>query len=92
MKKGTVGLDVLALQQALEFLGYNPGPADGVFGPRTEAAVIAFLRDYGRQYTGSVGQSEVSAVNGAVSDKGVNLPDNVLEEGIELLRQWIAMQ
>lgn len=92
MKRGTVGLDVLALQEALEFLGYNPGPADGIFGPQTEAAVIAFLKDYGRQYTGSVGQSEVSAINGAVSDKAVNLPDNVLEEGKQLLRQWITMQ
>jgi len=92
MKRGTVGLDVLALQEALEFLGYNPGPADGIFGPQTEAAVIAFLKDYGRQYTGSVGQSEVSAINGAVSDKAVNLPDNVLEEGKQLLRQWITIQ
>ena len=89
--RGTVGLDVLALQNALEFLGYNPGTPDGIFGSQTETAVKAFLGDYGRQYTGSVGQSEVSAINGAVSDKAVNLPDNVLEEGKEILRTWLEM-
>lgn len=91
MTRGTVGLDVLALQNALEFLGYNPGTPDGIFGSQTETAVKAFLGDYGRQYTGSVGQSEVSAINGAVSDKAVNLPDNVLEEGKEILRTWLEM-
>jgi peptidoglycan hydrolase-like protein with peptidoglycan-binding domain len=34
--------DVRAAQQALRDQGYNPGPIDGVMGPRTTAA----LRDY----------------------------------------------
>jgi peptidoglycan hydrolase-like protein with peptidoglycan-binding domain len=48
-----VGLDrrhgssrVRSLQRRLQRLGYHPGPLDGRFGPRTEAAVIAFQRDH----------------------------------------------
>jgi len=36
------GTNVRAAQQALRDQGYNPGPIDGVMGPRTSAA----LRDY----------------------------------------------
>ena len=37
--------DVAYVQAALAQLGYTPGSADGVYGPRTEQAVIAFMRD-----------------------------------------------
>jgi len=36
------GTNVRTAQQALRDQGYNPGPIDGVMGPRTSAAV----RDY----------------------------------------------
>jgi N-acetylmuramoyl-L-alanine amidase len=35
--------DVRALQEALALLGYSPGDADGLWGPRTMGAVRAFL-------------------------------------------------
>lgn len=31
----------MALQKSLMAMGINPGPADGIFGPKTEAAVKA---------------------------------------------------
>ena len=37
--------DVMAMQQALRDKGHNPGPIDGIHGPRTAAA----LRDYQRK-------------------------------------------
>ncbi|MBX6378024.1 MAG: PDZ domain-containing protein, partial [Clostridia bacterium] len=37
-----VGLDVLGVQQRLRFLGFDPGPEDGVLGSRTLAAFRAF--------------------------------------------------
>lgn len=40
----TVDRAVIDLQNMLTRLGFNPGPADGWFGGRTEAAVIAFQR------------------------------------------------
>lgn len=39
---GTVGDDVRQLQSALTRLGFNPGSANGVYGPLTSAAVARF--------------------------------------------------
>ena len=39
LKNGSQGEEVTALQKSLMALGINPGPADGVFGSETEAAV-----------------------------------------------------
>ena len=36
------GNDILAIQERLIALGYDPGPADGIFGPLTDAAVKLF--------------------------------------------------
>ncbi|MCS6863044.1 MAG: peptidoglycan-binding protein, partial [Abditibacteriales bacterium] len=36
---------VSGYQARLRNLGYNPGPIDGICGPRTRAAVRAFQRD-----------------------------------------------
>jgi N-acetylmuramoyl-L-alanine amidase len=36
---------VSGMQARLRNLGYNPGPVDGVLGPRTTAAIRAFQRD-----------------------------------------------
>ena len=35
---------VRSLQRTLRRLGWSPGPVDGLFGPRTEAAVVRFQR------------------------------------------------
>lgn len=39
LKKGDTGPDVVQLQDALKAASYNPGTSDGIYGPRTEAAV-----------------------------------------------------
>jgi hypothetical protein len=42
-----VSKDVVALvQRQLDRLGYIPGPADGVIGPRTESAIKAYQEDH----------------------------------------------
>uniref|UniRef100_UPI000B7F1AE7 caspase family protein n=1 Tax=Candidatus Entotheonella palauensis TaxID=93172 RepID=UPI000B7F1AE7 len=46
--------DVEQLQQALAERGYNPGPIDGIVGPRTEAAIKAFQRDQGMRPDGKL--------------------------------------
>ncbi|GAW93667.1 peptidoglycan-binding protein LysM [Calderihabitans maritimus] len=42
------------LQLLLTRAGFDPGPIDGIFGPRTEAAVKAFQRQKGLPVTGVV--------------------------------------
>lgn len=39
--------EVIAVQNALQKRGFDPGPVDGLMGPRTGAAVMAFKRSIG---------------------------------------------
>jgi hypothetical protein len=41
-------------QARLAGLGFDPGPIDGVLGPRTRAAVVAFQRSFGLELSGKV--------------------------------------
>jgi N-acetylmuramoyl-L-alanine amidase len=42
LRKGNRGPAVRRLQLLLQFAGFNPGTIDGIFGPRTQAALLAF--------------------------------------------------
>jgi peptidoglycan hydrolase-like protein with peptidoglycan-binding domain len=44
LARGSSGNEVLRLQLRLRELGFDPGPADGLFGPKTERALIAFQK------------------------------------------------
>ena len=48
MKRGSKGSDVREVQEMLISLGYLNDKADGKYGPKTEAAVLALLRIYDR--------------------------------------------
>lgn len=48
---------VRAVQQKLNELGYNAGPADGLMGRGTRAAIIAFQEDRGLAATGAADQA-----------------------------------
>ena len=47
MSPGMARAYVLGIQEALAARGYRPGPADGVMGPGTAAAIRAYERDAG---------------------------------------------
>lgn len=55
LKRGVSGGDVSSLQQRLIDLVYAPGPVDGIFGPKTDAAVRKFQRDQKLAVDGIVG-------------------------------------
>lgn len=42
LRQGDRGPAVRRLQTLLRIAGFNPGPVDGIFGPRTQAALVAF--------------------------------------------------
>jgi len=51
---GSSGGYVFGLQARLKDLGFDPGPIDGVFGPKTQIAVKDFQADVGLPITGVV--------------------------------------
>ena len=55
LRRGSTGPDVRRLQQLLTSAGFSPGAIDGIFGARTEAAVIAFQTSKGLTPDGIVG-------------------------------------
>lgn len=55
-------INVKDLQAALMIKGFNPGPIDGILGPMTEAAIVAFKRSVGlvpRPYVGPITLSKL---------------------------------
>lgn len=61
-KPRMMGNTVKALQRALKHEGYNPGPLDGVFGPKTAAAVTAFQLASGLVPDGEAGPITLKAL------------------------------
>jgi len=57
-----VGDDVVALQQRLLDLGFDPGRSDGIFGISTEAALRDFQRNVGLAADGILGPTTLAAL------------------------------
>jgi peptidoglycan hydrolase-like protein with peptidoglycan-binding domain len=49
-------------QVALQQLGYQPGPADGAYGPKTRKAIKRFQRDHGLAITGDLTPATVARI------------------------------
>lgn len=70
LQKGSKGPDVLALQQQLKDLGFDPNGVDGSFGPGTEAAVRAFQQSKGLGVDGKVGPNTSAALQAGSAGGG----------------------
>ena len=62
LEKGSRGEEVKEIQIRLIEMGYLEGDADGLFGPVTEAAVIAFQGDNNLEPTGIVNEDTYNAI------------------------------
>jgi len=65
LQAATRSSEVAKAQQRLSALGYDPGPADGRTGPRTEAAVMAFQVASGQPRDGRITPELLAALEGA---------------------------
>jgi len=62
LKQGSSGPDVIALQQRLKDLGFDPNGVDGNFGQGTRNALIAFQQSKGLQADGIAGPATLAAL------------------------------
>ena len=79
-----VGDDVTALQERLSNMGFDVGRADGIFGPRTEAAVRDFQRNRGLDADGRCGPKTLRELKRLERTVTGGRPD-VLRESMRLL-------
>ena len=68
IRRGQKGEAVREVQETLISRGYLDGSADGIFGPKTEAAVLAFQKDNGLDATGIVGEATYAALKEAPAE------------------------
>jgi putative chitinase len=73
LRNGSTGEAVRALQEKLARLGYPVGAADGIFGPATRRAVLAFQDEHELSATGVADQATMSALDAALDD-GTSAP------------------
>lgn len=65
LKLGSMGPDVVELQTKLNYVGFNVGKADGIFGNITKQSVINFQRTYSLVGDGIVGPMTIKPLNEA---------------------------
>ncbi len=78
LMRGERGEPVKALQDGLTKLGHYAGELDGIFGPGTEAAVMAFQRSAGLIDDGYAGPKTLSALR--VANDPVSAPATTVTE------------
>ena len=80
MKRGTRGDDVREVQEMLISQGYLEGNADGIYGPKTEAAVLKFQQENGLDATGMVGEVTIGALKNGAAGAEVTAEEAVVTE------------
>uniref|UniRef100_UPI0026180BD1 peptidoglycan-binding domain-containing protein n=1 Tax=Desulfosporosinus sp. TaxID=157907 RepID=UPI0026180BD1 len=69
LKVGTTSSDVVQLQTELNYLGYNVGIVDGIFGSNTQAVVKAFQTNQTLSPDGIVGPITAKQLNSLYATK-----------------------
>jgi peptidoglycan hydrolase-like protein with peptidoglycan-binding domain len=73
LKRGASGPEVEDLQRKLLANKVNPGPVDGLFGPKTEDAVRRFQEMHDLQVDGIVGPDTLGAFEAAAAQTASSL-------------------
>ncbi|MBR6258696.1 MAG: spore cortex-lytic enzyme [Oscillospiraceae bacterium] len=85
-RRGSYGSTVSQIQQKLKNWGYYSGSVDGIFGSRTESAVIYFQKSNGLDPDGVVGSATLAAL-------GIKDPNaNAYSSDVMLLARLISAE
>lgn len=88
LERGEAGEDVRRLQTSLAALGLYTGKADGIFGPGTEDAVLAFQRQAGITADGKAGPVTLGKITEPVAAQPK--PAATIEQGPVPSGNWLA--
>lgn len=87
VSRGSINLQVFALQQRLKLLGYDVGELDGVFGQATERALKEFQTRNGLKATGTLDEyTYINLVDAMDRLAHPEVRDIVLETAIQMLK------
>lgn len=78
----TATSEIRAIQSMLNFIGYESGPADGVAGRRTVAAIEKFYSDRGQSFDGSIDSNEVETITAEAEAQGYFQYSPISEDSI----------
>ncbi len=79
--QGDRGPAVSRLQYLLQFASFNPGPIDGIFGPRTQAALVAFQASQKELERTGVADQETWTALGAECGPRPTVTDYIVRPG-----------
>lgn len=90
IKQGSRGPAVVALQEALSDRGYFADKADGVFGPLTRAAVVAFQTDSGLTPDGVAGPKTLEALRAPAKASRAPAPAEAVERLLAEAKKYLG--
>lgn len=92
LREGDRGESVKKVQQKLADYGYYSGGIDGIFGPKTSAAVKAFQKAKGLSVDGVVGTQTLKALGLSDLQSSSSSGSSSYSQNIELLARMIAAE
>lgn len=91
LKLDSRGEDVKTVQEGLKQLGFQPGPVDGVFGEKTEIAVIQFQEEHALYADGIVGPTTWRSLHRALAIHSEEQLQPVGDTTRAELMQWVRV-
>jgi len=93
LKVGSRGADVVELQKKLNYVGFNVGKADGIFGNITEQGVKNFQKANGLTVDGKVGPMTVKSLNNTYLQKQTQTQtQNKVDSILSTAKQYIGVR
>ncbi|WP_040228581.1 S41 family peptidase [Bhargavaea cecembensis] len=88
MTEGTTSMTVLAAEEMLEAVGYDPGEADGVYDERTKEAVEHLQQDEGLEVDGILAGDTTYSLMDKLREK-IKTDDPQMKKAAELVHEQI---
>lgn len=62
-------IEIRKIQSALQAIGFDPGPVDGIMGPMTKRAIVAFKKSIRPDPTSTLDRVTIGAINHALAQR-----------------------